>query len=117
MMDRQIGSGAAMFDVANPLLADGQKAAFALARMQGQALRAVMEYQMEALSFLRHRYEEDLRLFDDIAGTDELKDVMQVYNRFCESAVKEYAQEAVKLAGMTKNGALEAAQATAPRRN
>lgn len=83
-----------------PMMADGQKLLSATARLQAQAFKAMMRYQIEMLSFLKHRYEQDLKLADDLAASDEFNDAFDVVGNFVQIATSEYATEAGKVASI-----------------
>ena len=61
-----------------PIVASGPKFAFAAARLQAHAFKAMMRYQIEALAFLKHRYEEDVKFVNDLVGSNEFNDAFDV---------------------------------------
>jgi hypothetical protein len=69
-------------------------------RLQAQAFRAAMRYQIETLAFLKHRYEQDVKLMDDLAESVELNDAFDVVSTFVQNATAEYATEAGKIASI-----------------
>lgn len=81
-----------------PFLADGQNAFLATARLQAQAYGAVMRYQIETFNFLRHRFEQDLKLANDLAASGEFNDAFDVTADFMQRATTEYSAEAGKMA-------------------
>ena len=83
------------------LMATGQKFVLTIARLQGHAFTAMMRYPIEALGFLRHRYEQDMKLVDDLVAFD-------TYAGFFEKAVADYSMEAGKVATMSSEIASEA---------
>ena len=91
------------------LAAGGQNMAMAAARLNAQALKSVMWYQIEVLGFLKHRYEQNLRLLDDLIESGELNDTFDVFSVFVENAACEYSREAVKIATMGSRFAAETA--------
>ena len=69
-----------------------------------------MRYQIEMLSFLKHRYEQDLRLVDDLVASDEFNDAFDVVGNFVQIATSEYATEAGKVASIGSKLASETAK-------
>ena len=93
-----------------PFVANGQKLALATARLQAQAFKAAMRYQIEALGFLKHRFEEDVKFVDDLAGSNELNDAFDVFTTFMQNAATEYATEASKVISIGSKLASETAK-------
>jgi Phasin protein len=91
-----------------PLMANSDKFVLTIARLQGQAFMAMMRYPIEALGFLRHRYEQDVKLVDDLIATKDVNDALDIYAGFCEKAVAEYSTQASKIATMSSELASEA---------
>jgi hypothetical protein len=79
------------------------------ASAQAQIVKAVMRYQIEALGFLKHRMEQDLRLVDNLVESGGRGDSLEVVSDFVEIAASEYAGEAEKVARMSSKLASEAA--------
>lgn len=88
------------FPAATPYMANGQKFLIAGFRLQAQACKAAMRYQIEMLDFLKHRYEKDVKFVDDLVARDELTDTFDVVTDFMQNAATEYAAEAGKIAGI-----------------
>ena len=86
------------FFSAEPFMMNGQKLMFSMARMQGHAMRAALQMQVEAMSFLKHRYEQDLKLVDDLTGSDGFSDAVNTYSQFLQETVTEYSDETGKIA-------------------
>jgi len=107
-MPKQIETSQTDF-LSQPFLANGQKYAFAMTRLQGQAFKAMMRYQIEALSFLKRRCEQDMKLVDDLAGSEDFNDAFDVYAAFLQNAVSEYSAETGKIAGIASKIASDAA--------
>src|SRR5262245_42703606 len=93
-----------------PLMANGQNFVLTIARLQGYAFTSMMRYQIEALGFLRNRYEQDLKLVDDLVASDDAKNALDIYAGFFEKAVADYSTEAGKVATMSSELASEAAE-------
>jgi len=93
-----------------PMMADGQKVLSATVRFQAPAFKAMMRYQIEMLSFLKHRYEQDLKLVDDLAASDEFNDAFDVLGNFVQNATSEYVTEAGKVASIGSKLASDIAQ-------
>jgi hypothetical protein len=93
-----------------PFTANAQKYALASARLQAHAFKAAMRYQIEALTFLKHRYEMDVKFVDELVASDELNDAFDVFTTFMQNAATEYAAEASKVASIGSKLASETAR-------
>ena len=91
-----------------PLISGGQKIARAAAVFQILAMKAMMRHHIELLGFLKHRYEQDIKLLDDLTSGNEFNDVFDVLSWYFQSTMAEYAAEMGKLAslGSRTNGDL-----------
>ena len=93
-----------------PLMASGQRFVFAVTRLQGHAFTSMMRYQIEALGFLKRRYEQDVRLVDDLIATEDVNQTFDICAGFVEKALAEYSDRAGKVASMSSEIASEAAE-------
>lgn len=93
-----------------PFVANGQKLALATTRLQAQAFKAAMRYQIEALGFLKYRFEQDVKLVDDLAESNEFNDAFDVFTTFMQNATTEYATEASKVISIGSKLASETAR-------
>ena len=93
-----------------PLMANGQKFVFAVTRLQGHAFTSMMRYQIEALGFLKRRYEQDVKLVDDLIATEDVNKAFDICAGFVEKAMAEYSAQAGKVATMSSELASEAAE-------
>lgn len=75
----------------------GQQRLFALARLQCHTFKAALRYQTEALSFLKHRCDQDIKLADDLLETGDFRDAFDVCAGFCQNAVVEYSKETARI--------------------
>ncbi|KQT82843.1 hypothetical protein [Aurantimonas sp. Leaf443] len=105
-------------DFVSPALAAGQKAIFAAARFQENFLTTLFRQQAESLSFLQHRYEQGVKLLNDLTQSPGGPDAIDVCSAYAETAMSDYARETGKLAFFTAgrqpaNGA-QPGEATAP---
>ena len=80
-----------------------------MARMQGHALKAALNMQIETLGFLKHRYEQDLKLVDRLTGSDGVSDAFGTYSEFWKETLHEYSDEAGKIVSISSRLAAEAA--------
>lgn len=69
-------------------------------RLQAHAFKSVMRYQIEALSFARRRCENDVKLMEDLAGSELSGDAFDVVANFVQNAFSDYAAEAARVASM-----------------
>jgi hypothetical protein len=83
-----------------PSLADVQKFFSDTARMQAQAYSALMRYQIEMLGFLKHRFEQDVKLVDDLTESKAFNDAFDVVTDFMQNAATQYTAEAGKVASL-----------------
>ncbi|MGQ2908799.1 MAG: phasin family protein [Aliihoeflea sp.] len=93
-----------------PMLTQSQKGLFSLARLQGHAFKSAMRYQIEALSFLKHRCEQDMKLADDLLASDDFNDAFDVYTNYCQNAQLDYSREAAKVTSIGSRVAADAAK-------
>ncbi len=98
------------FAINAPMVANAQKFLFSMARLQAQGYKAMMRYQIEALSFLKHRCEQDTKLADDLAASTDFSDAFDVYSGFVQNAVTEYSSETGKMASIGSRIASETAR-------
>ena len=92
-----------------PLALNGQKLLHTMARMQGHALKAALNMQIETLGFLKHRYEQDLKLVDRLTGSDGVSDAFGTYSEFWKEKLHESSDEAGKIVSISSRLAAEAA--------
>ncbi|MEP9390228.1 phasin family protein [Mesorhizobium sp. KR9-304] len=93
-----------------PVVAGGQQMLHASLRLQAHAFSAAMRYQIETLAFLKHRYEQDMKLMDDLAESVEFNDALDVVGTFVQNATAQYATEAGKIASIGSRLASETAK-------
>jgi hypothetical protein len=93
-----------------PMITSGQKLLHAGAHLQAHALKAAMRYQIEALAFLKHRCEQDMKLMDALVESEEFNDAFDVVSNFVQKATAEYAAEASKIASISSKLASETAK-------
>lgn len=83
-----------------PVFENAQRFMFANARLQAHIFKAFMSYQVEMLGFLKHRYEQDMKLADNLLASDQFNDALDVMQGFMQNAAAEYAAEAGKIASI-----------------
>ncbi len=102
-----------LFSVPMPPFTDGgQKMALAVTGMLAQAFKAFFRYQIEALSFLKHRFEQDIMLAGDLADSADLKTTLDVVSKYMQTTTSEYAAEMSKLVAMNSKIASETVRNT-----
>jgi hypothetical protein len=69
-----------------------------------------MRYQIEALSFIKHRYEQDVKLIDDLVASEVLDDAFDICSGFWQDAMSEYSIEVSKVAAIGSKLASETAR-------
>ncbi|RUV40930.1 MAG: phasin family protein [Mesorhizobium sp.] len=77
--------------------------------MQAHSVRALLRYQIEGLSFLKRRFEDDLRLVEELTGGDGFVDAFDIFVNFIQNATSDYANEAGKFASIGARLASETA--------
>ncbi|NJR13407.1 MAG: phasin family protein [Phyllobacteriaceae bacterium] len=97
-----------------PMLANGQQWVMASARLQAQAYRAAMRFQIEMLDFLRHRVEQDMKFIDDLSAKEDMSEAMDVVSGFMQHTASEYTSEVSKLASIGARLTSQAARDAAP---
>jgi hypothetical protein len=75
----------------------GEPALF-FVRLQAGAYRSMLKWQIEQMTFLRHRYEQDLRFVDDLIDAPEPGEMLSATSCFLQNALDDYSREAVKAA-------------------
>lgn len=93
-----------------PLFAEGRNAFNAGMQIQAQAFGALLRYQIEGLAFLKRRYEQDAKLVEELAASEEMKDALDLVSVFAQNAASDYAAEAGRLASLSSKLASEAAK-------
>ncbi|MCZ8546236.1 phasin family protein [Mesorhizobium qingshengii] len=93
-----------------PMLENGQKWILAAASLQAHAFKTMMRYQIETLAFLKHRYEQDVKLAEDLVAGSEFNDAFDVFSTFLQNATSEYVTEAGKVAALTSKLTSETAR-------
>ena len=81
-----------------PSLAPNPKLFQAATQFQANAAKAVMRYQIEALSFLQRRCEADMKLLDDLTRSRDVTDAVDVMGRFVQNSASDYMSEVSRLA-------------------
>ena len=93
-----------------PTAQNAQKLILAAAFLQAHTFKAMMRYQIETLSFLKHRCEQDVRLAEDLIDGSDFKDAFDVFANFLQNATSQYATEAGKVAALTSKLVSETAR-------
>jgi hypothetical protein len=93
-----------------PIAENGQKLILAAASLQAHTFKAMMRYQIETLAFLKHRYEQDVKLAEDLIDGSEFNDAFDIFSTFLQNAASEYTTEAGKVAALTSKLASETAR-------
>ena len=91
-------------------LAEGRKAFAVAARMQAEALKTTLQWQVEALAFLSRRGEQTVQLLDDLVADEEFKDAFDIAAAYMQNAALDWTAEMGRLAALGPQIASEAAQ-------
>lgn len=81
-----------------------------LGRLQTDALSAVLRYQIEALSFLKSRCEQDERYLQEIWSPAHVNDSFDSWCSFWQDAFLDYSKEAGRMADIGSSIAAKAAK-------
>lgn len=85
--------------------------AFALGvQMQAQALKSVLRWQAESLSFLARRSQENIQFLDDIVADEEFRDAFDITAAYMQNAAMDWMNETGRLAALCPQMASEAAR-------
>lgn len=93
-----------------PIPLEGPNVLFFLARLQTDALSAVLRYQIEALSFLKSRCEQDIRYLQEIWSPTHVNDSFDLWCSFWQDAFLDYSKEAGRMADIGSSIAAKAAK-------
>lgn len=93
-----------------PYMASSRKLFYVAAQLQAQAFKVVMRHQVETLAFMKHRCEQDVKLVENLAASDELNDAFDIVSNFAQNATAEYSSEASKIASIGSKLASEMAK-------
>ena len=110
MTDKSTYANSQLYSGTPLMSGESQRIFLAFSRLQGQGLKAVLRYQIEALDFLRRRYQKDFRLMEDLAESGPRGELFDVCADFISEAISDYGDEAAKLASLESKLASEAAE-------
>jgi hypothetical protein len=77
--------------------ATSQNLMLAGVRGQAQVFRAAMTFQLEALEFLRRRYEMQVKFVDQLLESQQLDEAVDAFTTFVQDAATDYAEGANKV--------------------
>lgn len=83
---------------------------FSIGRLQTDPLSAVLRYQIEALSFLKSRCEQDLRYLQEIWSPAHVNDSFDLWCSFWHDAFLDYSKDAGRMADIGSSIAAKAAK-------
>lgn len=92
-----------------PFVRTGQKLFQATTSLQSHSMRALLRCQIEGATFLKRRFEDDLKLLEKLTGGDEFVDAFDVFVNFVQNATSDYANEASRIASIGAKLASETA--------
>ncbi|MTI00665.1 hypothetical protein [Roseibium sp. RKSG952] len=84
----------------NPFSGAESNPLFFAASMQAKNMKTMLEWQIELLDFVRHRYTKDIAFIDKMLSTHESTEILSSFSGFCQEAVDDYSQEGVKITGL-----------------
>ncbi|MDK1491252.1 hypothetical protein QN219_14435 [Sinorhizobium sp. 7-81] len=89
---------------------EGPNVLFSLGRLQADAFSAMLRYQIEALSFLKSRCEQDLQYLQEIWSPAHVKDSFDLWCSLWQNACLDYSKEAGRMADIGASTAANAAK-------
>jgi hypothetical protein len=87
----------------------GQKLLEATTALQMHSIKALFRCQIEAASFLRRRFWDDLKLIETLRDSDEFADSFDVFANFWQNAASDYLKEVGEFACIGAKLAMETA--------
>ena len=87
------------------LFETAQQFAASMARLQAHAARAMIDYNLEAVDFVKHRLTRDADFVSRMAASKDFGEALGVYSDFWQQAFAEYSDEAGKLTAMNTRAA------------
>jgi hypothetical protein len=87
-----------------------QEGFLALLHLQAHGYKAALRYQIEAIDFLKHRFELDVKLVEDLIDSVDTGDTVDVFADFFRYAWSDYSKESGKLADIGSGFAAEASR-------
>lgn len=96
--------------LATPGPVEIQRMVFATARLQAHAFSSILRFQLEALTFMRRRLEQDMRLAESLARSSDFSDAFDMFAEFAQNAATEYSDESGRIAEVTAKVASDAAR-------
>ncbi|NRP75689.1 hypothetical protein ILFOPFJJ_06612 [Ensifer psoraleae] len=93
-----------------PTPLEGPNVLFSLGRLQTDALGAMLRCQIEALSFLKSRCEQDLQYLQEVWSPAHVNDSFDLWCSFWQDAFLDYSKEAGRMADIGSSIAAKAAK-------
>lgn len=92
-----------------PAMDTAQQFAASMARLQAHAAKAVIDYNLEAVDFVKHRLQRDADFVTRMAASKDMIEAVELYSDFWQKAFAEYTSETGKLAALNTKTARSAA--------
>ncbi len=70
--------------------------AMIMPHMQATLAKAMLRQQKEILTFLNQRCDADIKLFEELSKSEDIKSLSEAYSGFFRDAAKAYVEEAKK---------------------
>lgn len=90
----------------------GQQSLSAVAHIHGRMIRDSMRFQAELLDFARRRLGAEIEAHDRLLRCTSPDDAAKVVNEFCQTAARDYSEEAAGLMKLCVGMAAQAAEET-----
>ena len=85
-------------DITNmPFAANSQRLMLDGVQVHAQVFRAAMSFQIEALEFLKRRYEMQVKFVDQLVESEQIDDAVDAFTAFVHDAATDYAEGANKV--------------------
>jgi hypothetical protein len=95
---------------ASQMLMNTEKLMMSLARLNGLALQSMLRMNVEAMSFIKHRYEQDVKILETLARCEGINEAMNTYSQFMKDTVTEYSDEVSNIVDIGSKAGTETAK-------
>lgn len=92
------------------MLMNTEKFMMSLARLNGFALQTMLRMNVEALTFAKHRHEQDLKILDSLIKCEGVNEAMNTYTQFMKDTVTEYSEEVSNIVDIGSKAGAESAK-------
>lgn len=109
MADTSTARTALFTDFWFPFLKRKGNPVYLSANMQAECMKAMLEWQIEGLDFLKLRFGKDVVLIDGFVKADEPAEFVSLVSDYLQEAVDDYSRETMKISNFSSRMAADAA--------